>query len=278
MKLILSFCITIALCLGSRPLALAQDGGASAYYMANEGVMVSDGDSKILFDPLFPESYGQYLLVPEGMKAALFAGEPPFDDVDAVFISHYHGDHFSPQEVLALMRAQPQIQVYAPTQAVIAMRSNAGDEDAALFERVNAVSLQYKDAPVSLGMNNLEVGAVRIPHSGWPNGRLDVENIVWRVTLNQSTTVVHLGDADPNDVHFTDDAAYWSSRPADMAFPPYWFFGNGDGLEILEGRIRARRSVGIHVPTTLSADPLQRPQALRGYDLFQRPGETRRIE
>ena len=45
--------------------------------MANEAVMVTDGDTKVLFDPLYPESYGQYLLVPEAMREALFAGEEP---------------------------------------------------------------------------------------------------------------------------------------------------------------------------------------------------------
>ena len=45
--------------------------------------------------------------------------------------------------------------------------------------------------------------------SGLATGRVDIENIAWRVTLNKSTTVLHMGDADPNDVHFARDAAYW---------------------------------------------------------------------
>ena len=42
----------------------------------------------------------------------------------------------------------------------------------------------------------LLVEAVRIPHSGWPDHRADVENIVFRVTLDKETTVMHFGDAD----------------------------------------------------------------------------------
>lgn len=257
--------------------ALGQEDEATAFYLANEGVMVTDGDTKILFDPLYPESYGQYLLVPEAMKAALFAGEAPFEDVDAIFISHYHGDHFSPDEILALMKAQAQIRLYAPAQAVIGMRAEAGADDAVVFERVNAVSLQYQDAPVTLTMDKLLIEAVRIPHSGWPTGRVNVENIVWRVTLNANTTVLHMGDADPNDVHFANDAAYWNrNRPA-MAFPPYWFFASRGGREILDGRVGARHSVGIHVPFSVPSDPLRRPQELRGSDLFLQSGETRTI-
>mgnify|MGYP001224456721 FL=1 len=257
--------------------SFAQQDEPEAFYLANEGVMVTDGDTKILFDPLFPDSYGQYLLVPEAIKAALFAGEAPFVDVDAIFVSHYHGDHFSPDQVLALMKAQPQIQLYAPAQAVITMRTEATAEEAMVFERVNSVSLEYKDTPVTLNMQNLLVEAVRIPHSGWPTGRLDVENIVWRVTINDGTTVLHMGDADPNDVHFASDAAYWNRNTPNMAFPPYWFFSSNSGRQILQDRIKTGSSVGIHVPYTIPSDPIRRPRELRGADIFTQSGETRTI-
>ena len=263
--------------LASLPTLLAQAQEATAFYMANEGVMVTDGDTKILFDPIYRNSYGQYLLLPEDMERALFAGEAPFDGVDAVFISHFHGDHFSAEDILALMEAQPGIQLFAPNQAVLGMREVAANSDPAIFERVNAVSLQYRDTPVSLETENLRVDAVRIPHSGWPTGRLDVENIVWRVTLGDSTTVVHMGDADSNDEHFARDASYWRRNTPDMAFPPYWFFSNREGQQILDSRLGARRSIGIHVPMQIPADPLQRPDYLRSADIFTQPGETRRI-
>ena len=61
-----------------------------AQYMANEGLMVVQGDTKVVFDPLFRNSYGQYQLLPKEMEDALFSGQPPFDGIDAVFVSHYH--------------------------------------------------------------------------------------------------------------------------------------------------------------------------------------------
>lgn len=255
--------------------AKAQD--AQAFYMANEGLMVERAETKILFDPLFRNSYGQYLLLPPEMEAALFSGAPPFDGIDAIFVSHHHGDHFSPSDMLRLLAAQPQINLYAPNQAVIAMRSESSGADASLFGRVHSVNLEYKDAPVTLDMEGLLIEAVRIPHSGWPTGRLDVENIAWRVTLNDDTTVLHLGDADPNDVHFSQDTEYWNRNNPHMAFPPYWFFSSASGREILRDRIRARRSVGVHVPVNIPADPIRRPVELRGVDLFTTPGETRNI-
>lgn len=262
---------------GSLNAALASEGHATAQYLANEGLMVTHNQTKILFDPLFRNSYGQYLLLPEEMEATLFAGEPPFDGIDAVFISHYHGDHFSPDDILRLLKSQPDIQLYAPSQAVDGLKEVATADDAEVFDRVTPVNLEYKDAPVSMNMDGLLIEAVRIPHSGWPTGRLDVANISWRVTLDETTTVVHMGDADPNDVHFAHDAAYWDKAQVDMAFPPYWFFNSTYGPGVLEHRVKADHNVGVHVPVSIPAEPSLRPPGLREVDLFTRPGETREI-
>ena len=81
-------------------ILLLLTAGTDVMYLANEGVMVSRGDTRILFDPLFNESFGQYQLVPDTMRAAILAGEAPFDGIDAVFISHYHDDHFSVPDML----------------------------------------------------------------------------------------------------------------------------------------------------------------------------------
>jgi glyoxylase-like metal-dependent hydrolase (beta-lactamase superfamily II) len=235
------------------------------------------GETKVVFDPLFRNSYGQYQLLPKSMEEALFAGVPPFDGIDAVFVSHYHGDHFSPEDILRLLTVQPGIHLYAPTQAVEGLRGVASAQDEVIFERVTTVDLAYKETPVTLEMEGLLIEAVRIPHSGWPTGRLDVENISWRVTLNETTTVLHMGDADPNDVHFARDASYWDKRYTHMAFPPYWFFSSKGGPGILEHRIKPGHSVGIHVPVSVSKTPALRPGKLRDYDLFTEPGESREI-
>jgi len=94
------------------------------------------GETKVVFDPLFRNGYGQYQLLPKAMEEALFAGELPFDGIDAVFISHHHGDHFSPKDILRLLKAQPGIHLYAPIQAVNGMRKVADTQDKTAFERV----------------------------------------------------------------------------------------------------------------------------------------------
>lgn len=256
--------------------AAAHEAPATARYLANEGVMVAHGETRILFDPLFNESYGQYRLVPEEMRQALFDGRPPWDGIDAVFISHYHDDHFAPADMLAYLDAQPTVRLYAPEQAVAALRAEAAGEEAP-FGRVIAVNLGAGDPPRRLAQPGLTIEAVRIPHAGWPSRRQDVENLAWRVTLDGGPTVLHLGDADTHEIHFDADEDFWDELPLHLALPPYWFFPSESGQAVLDERLRPAHSVGIHVPVTIPAAPAEREPELAGVDLFTEPGETRRI-
>ena len=117
----------------------------TAQYLANAAVLVTNGGTKVVFDPLFRNDFGTYERVPEPMERALFAGDPPFDGLDAVFVSHYHEDHFSAVDVLRLLEARPELRLYAPAQAVAGMRQIASGRVDAVMARVNAVALQDPD-------------------------------------------------------------------------------------------------------------------------------------
>lgn len=250
---------------------------SSVRYLANEGVMIGHGDTRILFDPIFHYGPDTYQRLPRKMRAAIMAGEPPYDGVDGVFVSHYHPDHFSASGLLELLKSQNGIRLYAPAQAVAEMRRIATADDESVFERVTIFDLEYGDAPVFVRSGGLLVEAIRVPHAGWPTARTDVQNIAFRVTLEDTSTVVHLGDADPRFVHFEQDESFWEERSIDLALPPYWFFLSADGREILEDRIYARYWIGIHVPAEFAEDRSTIPEELLGEDLFTQPGEGRRF-
>jgi L-ascorbate metabolism protein UlaG (beta-lactamase superfamily) len=255
------------------PCALAQ---TTLRYLGNEGVMVSQGDTRVLFDPLFNNSFGQYQLVPDNVRESIFAGAPPFDGVDAVFISHHHDDHFSVDDILRLLREQDSIRLYAPAQAVSTLQNAAGPDADAVFDRVIGLAIGYGDDPVDIQVGELVIGAAHVPHAGWPTRTPEVQNIAFRISFADGSTVLHLGDADARAVHFEAHEAWWEDRTIDVALPPFWFFLSDDGVDILETRLDVIDAIGIHVPESY-ADPANRPQALFTRDLFTQPGETRRF-
>ena len=141
-------------------------------YLANEGVAVFHEETTLLFDPLFRTDYGIYTLVPEKVREAMFSGSAPFEKITAVFVSHYHDDHFDPGDMLTLLRNHAQTRLYAPRQAIDAMRTVAATSDKAVFDRTVAIDLAYKDEPQSFRHAGILVEAFFVPHAGWPVRRI----------------------------------------------------------------------------------------------------------
>lgn len=246
----------------------------TAHYLANEGVMVQVGETKIVFDPLFDNDYGQFELLPEDMKAALLAGEAPYDNLTAAFISHSHGDHFSPTEMVTLLLNHSGIRLFAPEQAVDNLKT-AENFDEVILPRVTAITRTSEPQQFVLG--DLVIDAHNIPHSGWPDHMTDIHNLAYRVTL-KDTTVIHLGDADTKDHHYEPQAEHWAAKEIHMAFPPYWYLYSENGKKVLEQRLKPGQVVGIHVPKAMPDDMEARPEHFQGPDLFTQPGEARSIK
>lgn len=262
------------------PLALAATGAAahdpaSARYLGNEGVLIARGETKILFDAFYSDGYSDYTLVPEAISNALLDDAPPYDGINAVFVSHAHGDHFSPAPLIAYLRANAGVQLFAPQQVEAALRANLGDGDGAILARIRAVALAPGAPPRRFVIDGLAVEAYAVPHTGGAR-TAGVENIAFRVTLDDATTVMHFGDADPADSHFVPYQADFAARTTDLALPPYWFLKDPEGRLVLERRIRPRHVIGVHVPARAAEDP-EGWKREHGGDLFTTPGETRVI-
>mgnify|MGYP001818831067 FL=1 len=246
-------------------------------YIANMGAMIERGETKIVFDPLFRNHFDTYDPVPPAIEAALLAGLEPFDGIDAVFISHHHGDHFDPATILELLNSQPAVEMFGPEPAAAAIRALVTDPDDPVLQRVHGLSLGNGMTATDIVLGPLLVEAARIRHSGWPDYHADVENIVFRVTLDSDTTVMHFGDADPADAHFAISPDHWKERHSHLALPPYWFFLSNEGRRILRDRIGADEVTGMHVPTAVPDDPASRRESLQDVDLFVKPGEMRTL-
>jgi L-ascorbate metabolism protein UlaG (beta-lactamase superfamily) len=258
-------------------LAATADEHARAYYIANMGAMIERGETKVLFDPLFSNHFDIYDRITPETQSLVIDGIAPFDGVDAVFISHHHADHFDPATILALLRAQTAVELFGPEQAAAAIRALVDDPDDAVLQHVHGLSLENGQAAVDVVIGPLLIEAARVRHSGWPEYHADVENIVFRVTLDGETTVMHFGDADPQHHHYTVDPEHWFERHTHFAMPPYWFFYSTYGREILDERMDIGYAIGMHVPTEVPDEPASRPEKLRDVDLFTNPGESRAI-
>lgn len=248
---------------------LAHDKHINATYLGNEGIMIQNGEVKVLFDPFFHNSYNHYQLVPEEIRLALFNNKPPYDQINVIFISHAHGDHFAADDMLKYLMKYPKTKLVAPKQAVDKLM--ALENSQAVKKQTTAIELKRGDQSKTIKLDKLLIEAVRIPHAGWP-GRADISNLVFRVTLDKDVTIMHMGDADPNDAHFKPYKDYWQKNLTNTAFPPYWFFTSEDGQIILDERINAEKTIGVHVPVKVPFE-----LDMTGEEYFSKPSEQKSI-
>jgi L-ascorbate metabolism protein UlaG (beta-lactamase superfamily) len=260
---------------GAIASASAHDANTKAHFLANEAVLVAHGDEKVLFDAFYSHSYGALLLVPEDIRNALMAGTPPYDGVDALFVSHVHGDHFSAEPALAYLRAQPVVQFFGPREAVDALKALVNDPDDPLLTRLVPFDIRPVDPPVATTAGALTIDVAAVPHAGAQFK--DVRNLVFRVSLGDWPTVMHLGDAGANDDAFAAHEAHWDARITDTAFPPHWLANTDVGKEILRARIKPHEVIAIHIPAAAVGKGDSWRNRL-GTDAFTDPGEWREIQ
>jgi hypothetical protein len=239
----------------------------TAHYLGNEAVLIVSGKNKVLFDPFFHKDFGFYQRVPKPLRQKVFNGQPPYDNVSLIVISHAHEDHFSAIDVLRYLTLYSNVELVAPKQAIDQLLQL--DDASSVEERLHSIELAFGDAPVSLIVQNMQIEAVRIPHAGWP-GRAEVENLVYRVSLRDSGTVMHLGDADAQLEHYRPYATHWDKKPTELGFPPYWFLQGAEGRYILKDTLNIKRPIGVHVPMRVPELLIQ-----SGEDYFSKPSETR---
>lgn len=243
------------------------DDPATAHFLANEAMMVSAGETRILFDPWFSEGFDIYPLIDPAIEAALLAGTPPYDGIDAVFISHIHGDHFDAAEMNAYLARHNEVIAVLPFQARLDMRAAEGWQDA--FEPRLRV-MPFVSEPQQISLGEVVVEAVHIPHAGGA-ARAHIQNMAYRVTLGDAVTVMHLGDATPDASVYALHRAYFQARATQRAFPPYWLIQQWGG-ETLRGRLNAETVTGIHVPIRLPGSVTASQE-----DFFTRPQEERGV-
>lgn len=241
-------------------------------YLGNEALFIKVDDNKILFDPFFHDNIRIYQLVPDFLKSKITNGLAPFNNINVVFISHAHRDHFAVDEVVQYLLKYPQVKLVAPQQAIEKIIKQLTENKLTIDkQRLIGVKLAFGDQPWQMTLDELVIDAVRIPHAGWPS-RAEVENIVFRVTLNGSSTIMHMGDADPDDDHYLPYKSFWQKKVTDINFPPYWFLYSAEGRDILDNIIGAKSNIGVHVPMDV---PKQLKQSGRLF--FSKPDENKTL-
>ena len=195
-------------------LASATNAQVELTYLSNEGFLLQAGESKILVDALFGDGLKNYPVVPREIREQMESAQEAFADVDLVFATHFHPDHFNAASVARYMRAQPKARFLSTFQAV---------------EKVLAIDPELKPRvegfwPGPEKSESRKVAGIRVQilrlHHGMTR-RPEVQNLGFIIELG-GLRVLHVGDT---EVTLEDVSAYALDRAGiDLALLPTWFY------------------------------------------------------
>lgn len=241
----------------------ASDGPANrATSILNAGVMTEHEtaqgkQAKFLFDPLYDDHFGSLAELTPDLIEQIIKGAPPYDDIDAVFVSHAHGDHFSVSQLTRMLSEQEELILVLPSQGLEQLQeSEAWQKE---FEtRVRSVSLENGEASAPVTVAGASIDAFRSPHAGWPERHANVHNITFRVSVpgraGSVSRVMHLGDADPAAEHYAALQDLLQAKRTGLAIAPFWFTRAQDTAQLIDKTLNAQSMVAVHVPVKVPED------------------------
>ena len=226
-------------------------------YVANMGVLVSSGDTKVLVDALFDKPNPDYRAPTPETLDKIMKGEAPFDGLDLVLVTHDHPDHFDAALAVRFLEARSEPVLVAPQDAVEAMRRAAADWPR-IEPRVVPVGLEVGEKR-SLDVKGVPVTACRTLHSG---DRDSPMNLMYLFEID-GRRVWHEGD--PNGRCEIFEAFGLEDARLDLAVVHFWYPLEPNCARFLQEDLEAGHIAIGHLPIRLEGDAPGKIELVRQY-------------
>jgi len=272
---LLSLCLVFAASTAAGPAPSGQTAEKEPLtltYVANSGVLVMSGDSKVLIDALFDRPNPDYRAPAPEVLDKIMKGAAPFDGVDLVLVTHDHPDHFDAGVAVRYLEALPGPVLMAPADAVAEMRKAAADWTK-IEPRVVSLDLKV-GGKEERKPARIPVTAFRTLHSGDKESPM---NLMYLFELN-GRRIFHEGDSNGKPEVFKGFGL--GAAPVDLALVHYWFPLEPNCAKFLQEVFRPDHVALTHLPIRLESDAPGKIDLVRQYykDIFlMLPGMPARI-
>ena len=255
LKIFLVFPLLIAAVCGQtdtdRPLETTETKGLTIEYIANEGVSISSGSSRILLDAIHRRYKPDYDFTPEDLLSKIETARFPYNRVNLILVSHNHFDHFHPESIARHLKNNSAAMLVSSGQVVDDVLE-ARDKLAEQTGIKGAEASQFKTIKFEWKMSeDFEKDGVKIRFLGLrhANSQLPayrgIQNLGHLIEIG-GKKLLHIGDADMFTENFS--AFGLEDELIDVVFVPYWFALSKEGRAILNKELKAKTIVAVHVP------------------------------
>ena len=215
--------------------------------LANEGVIVSDGESRVMIDGFVVEPYSVYGGLPAEAVPQFEQQTGIFAGIDVALASHRHHDHNQPRFACAFMQSSSDTLFYSGSQVIGLMREKCRPFVTG-SPRINEISPQYGE-PVGIEHNDVSIQVFPLSHGTRKYAK--IQNYATLVDMG-GMTVLHIGDAAMDPTDFA--RAGVDGMTLDIALIPFWYFQPGPGGALVEQYLNARYKLAVHIPPSEMAE------------------------
>ncbi len=209
--------------------------------LANAGILVSDGETRIIIDGMVVEPYAVYGGLPSDVIPMFEQLSGPFADIDLVLVSHRHHEHNQPryacrflqQSLVTRFVSSPQVNGLMREKCRTFMTSSP---------RVQEINPPYGEPHI------IELPGARVtvfPLSHGARKYAGIQNFGQLVEMG-GMTVLHIGDAAMNPEDFA--RAGLDQIKIDVVVASFRFFQPGPGSEIMTRFFSNSGKVAMHIP------------------------------
>ncbi len=171
--------------------ALPASAQMQVTFTGNNGVMLSDGNNKVLIDSLQNHTNPFWTQLPQSDLQDMVAGNAPFDGVSYAMATHNHPDHYSSNTVLGFLLNNPQAKFIGPPQ----VRSSLAGQ-AAIQAQVLDITPVFQTGSIVISEPGLEIEVFHMEHfDQFGNDFSSVQDFTYLVTMG-GVSLLHLGDID----------------------------------------------------------------------------------
>lgn len=208
--------------------------------LANAGVIISDGQHRVMIDGMVVEPYAVYGGLPADAIADYSSANGDFAGIELALVSHRHHEHNQPAFACTFLQASRATELYASEQVIGLVREFCR-ELAANSRRVHVIDPQY-GLPEVIERDGVRVSVFPLSH-GAKYARID--NYGHLVEIG-GMKVLHVGDAAMEPADF--EKAGLAEIKLDVALVPIGFFQPGPGIEIIQRFMNAPVKIAVHIP------------------------------
>ena len=209
--------------------------------LANEGVILSSADTRVMIDGMVVEPYSIYAGLPADAAADFQRASGVFEGIDMALVSHRHHDHNQPSFACDFMKNSSDTDLVTSRQVIDLMREKCRGF-VATSNRIRRIDPQ-PGQPVRISKGGAVVTVMRLSHG--KRRYASIEHFGHLVEIG-GKRILHIGDAAMDPEVFAESGL--EDAVLDAVLIPIWFFQPGPGEAIVRDYLAAKTQIAVQVP------------------------------